>query len=353
MAKILILDKNVADLKVLESILAKEGNDIISFSENDDVLSLIYEQNPKVVLIDNTTNDGLGYKLFEIIKKERISLPVIFINKSDDSYNIVKSFDIGGADSITKPFIASEVKRRIATQLQLQILQNDLESQKETLNQTVQKQVQEVTAAQMATIFSLAKLAQSRDDSGMHLERIQRYCYILAEDLSKTSKYSKEIDETFIKNILHASPLHDIGKVGIPDRILLKPARLSFEEFEIMKTHTLIGAETLELVNYKFGDNSFIEMGIKIALSHHERWDGKGYPHKLCGEAIPLPARIMAIADVYDALRNRKVYKSSYSKEKTNSIIIEGTGTQFDPVIAASFKRVADKFDNIFNEWTD
>ena len=353
MAKVLIIDKDEADIKVLNSILGKYVEQIEYCSDIDEVLSKITEFMPELLIIDNTNDSSWGYLVYDKILAKNIVLPVVFINDSSDNANITKSFDKGCADCITKPFIALEVKTRILNQLKLRTMQIDIESQKENLSQVVQKQVQEVTAAQMATIFSLAKLAQSRDDSGQHLERIQRYCYVLADDLSKTSRYSKEIDEVFIKNILHASPLHDIGKVGIPDRILLKPARLSFEEFEIMKTHTLIGAETLELVNYKFGNNSFIEMGIKIALSHHERWDGKGYPHRLSGENIPLPARIMSIADVYDALRTRKVYKTSYSKEKANSIIIEGIGTQFDPVLVASFKRVADKFDNIYNEWTD
>lgn len=207
---------------------------------------------------------------------------------------------------------------------------------------------------QMETIFSLAKLAQSRDDdTGEHLTRVQNYCRILSEELAKDSPYSKDIDDNFINDIVNASTLHDIGKVGISDLILLKNAKLTEDEFEVMKTHTIIGAKTLEDVHSKFGDNSFIRMGKVIARSHHERWDGKGYPDGLSGEHIPLPARIMAIADVYDALSTKRVYKDAYPQEKCVQIIKEGRGTQFDPYIVDAFLKVADEFDAIRKTFTD
>lgn len=207
---------------------------------------------------------------------------------------------------------------------------------------------------QMETIFSLAKLAQSRDDdTGEHLTRVQNYCRILSEELAKDSPYSSQIDEAFINDIVNASTLHDIGKVGISDLILLKNARLTEDEYEVMKTHTIIGAKTLEEVHSKFGDNSFIRMGKVIARSHHERWDGKGYPDGLSGEHIPLPARIMAIADVYDALSTKRVYKEAYPQEKCVQIIKEGRGTQFDPHLVDAFLRVVDKFDEVRKNFSD
>ncbi|MBR1753705.1 HD domain-containing protein [bacterium] len=207
---------------------------------------------------------------------------------------------------------------------------------------------------QMETIFSLAKLAQSRDDdTGEHLTRVQNYCRILSEELAKNSPYSQLIDNDFITDIVNASTLHDIGKVGISDLILLKNAKLTEDEYEVMKTHTIIGAQTLEDVHSKFGDNSFIRMGKIIARSHHERWDGKGYPDGLSGEHIPLPARIMAIADVYDALSTKRVYKDAFPQEKCVQIIKEGRGTQFDPYIVDAFLRVADKFDDVRQMFCD
>ena len=207
---------------------------------------------------------------------------------------------------------------------------------------------------QMETIFSLAKLAQSRDDdTGRHLERVQQYCFVLAKALAENSVYSNLIDENFINNIVNASPLHDIGKVGITDLILLKPGKLTQEEFEIMKTHTILGYETLAEVDEKFGNNEFISMGKVIARSHHERWDGNGYPDKLKGEEIPLAARIMAIADVYDALSTKRVYKDALPQEKCIQIIMENKGTQFDPVIADKFFEIADEFAKIREKLQD
>lgn len=205
--------------------------------------------------------------------------------------------------------------------------------------------VKQISDMQMETIFSLAKLAQSRDDdTGKHLERVQQYCYVLAEKLAQDSPYSHLIDDNFIKNTVNASVLHDIGKVAISDLILLKPGKLTDEEFAEMKKHTVMGAQTLSEVHSKFGNNSFIEIGKLMANYHHERWDGKGYPQGLKGEEIPLAARIMAIADVYDALGTKRVYKDAFPQEKCVAIIKEGSGTQFDAVIVDAFLEVADKF---------
>lgn len=205
--------------------------------------------------------------------------------------------------------------------------------------------IKQITETQMETIFSLAKLAQSRDDdTGKHLERVQQYCKILSEALAKYPKYAKIIDQTFIDNIVYASPLHDIGKVGISDTILLKQDRLSDEEFEQIKKHTMIGFDTLNEVHTKFGSNSFILMGMTVALCHHERFDGSGYPNGLEGEQIPLAARIMAIADVYDALSTKRSYKDPFDNDKCVEIIKEGSGTQFDPEIVKVFLEVKDEF---------
>ena len=211
-----------------------------------------------------------------------------------------------------------------------------------------------ISQMQTETIFSLAKLAQSRDDdTGEHLTRVKNYCKVLTEELAKNSPYSNLIDDNFIEDIVNASTLHDIGKVGISDLILLKNAKLTQDEYEVMKQHTVIGAKTLDEVHSKFGDNSFIEMGKVIARSHHERWDGKGYPDGLKGEEIPLPARIMAIADVYDALSTKRVYKEIYPQEKCVKIITEGRGPQFDPYITDAFLKVADKFYEIREKFSD
>lgn len=198
----------------------------------------------------------------------------------------------------------------------------------------------------------MVKLAESRDDyTGEHIERVAVLCRLLTTKLLSIPKYKDYIDEDYIENIYRASPLHDIGKVGISDNILLKPDKLSEEEFEIMKAHTIIGANTLIEVKKKYEDNKFLEMGIDIAYYHHEKWDGTGYPYGLAGESIPLSARIMAIVDVYDALRSKRVYKEAYSHEKSIEIIKQGAGTNFDPVILDVFIQNESEFEDTFDKF--
>jgi len=208
---------------------------------------------------------------------------------------------------------------------------------------------EELAAAQYAMIYSLVKLSESRDDStGAHIERVALFCRILAEKLKENSKYKGYINDNYIDNLCKAAPLHDIGKVGIPDKILLKPGKLTEEEFEIMKKHTVIGANTLKEVKQKYPDNRLLEIGISITNYHHERWDGSGYPKGLKGTDIPLSARIMAVADVYDALRSKRVYKKAYTHEEAVNIIKEGRGTHFDPDIVDAFLENHAEFDYIY-----
>lgn len=206
------------------------------------------------------------------------------------------------------------------------------------LEAMVRKKVAEASAAQMATLHALVKLAESRDDdTGDHIGRTSLYCRLVADQLLRRGAYPQQVDEAFIENIMNASPLHDIGKVGIPDVILRKPGRLTAEEFEIMKRHVYIGYETLASARQQSATNDFIRFGMEISLCHHEKWDGSGYPNGLRGEAIPLSARIMALGDVYDALRAKRVYKDSYSHEKSKNIIAAGSGTHFEPLLVEIF----------------
>lgn len=345
--KILIVDDNETNLKILNLILAKDGYEIHTTHTPENVLERMESFLPDLILLDINMPKKSGYELCRDIKftEEYKEIPIIFISALTESEDIVKGFTMGAVDYVIKPFKSEEVRARVATHLEIKKLQEELKDQNAALEKRVQEQVKEITKTQMETIFSLAKLAQSRDDdTGKHLERVQNYCEILATELKINSSYSSEVNDEFINNIKQASPLHDIGKVGISDTILLKPGKLTDEEFGIMKTHTIIGYDTLNEVHAKFGQNSFIEMGMVIARSHHERYDGFGYPDKKSGRDIPLAARIMAIADVYDALRSKRVYKDAFPQEKAVSIILEGHGSQFDPVLVDAFERVADKF---------
>lgn len=233
----------------------------------------------------------------------------------------------------------------------MKLIEEKLQKYSNHLEEIVTEKVQEISESQMATIFALVKLSESRDDdTGAHIERTSNFCRLIAERLRVLPRFEDILDETYVNNIYNASPLHDIGKVGIPDAILLKPGKLTQAEFEIMKTHAMLGFETLSHVQKRYTQNSFLKIGMEIAKSHHEKWDGTGYPEGLSGEEIPLSARIMALADVYDALRSKRVYKEAFSHEDSCVIIEEGDGKHFDPLLAKIFRENHYAFQEIHDE---
>ena len=213
-------------------------------------------------------------------------------------------------------------------------VEDELEKYSKHLEKLVEEKAREISSSQLATIYALIKLSESRDDdTGAHIERTASFCRMLAQKARTVPEYADIVTDTFIDTIYKASPLHDIGKVGIPDSILLKPEKLTDDEFAIMKTHVRIGYETLAKVAQQYDKNEFLKMGMDIAQYHHEKWDGTGYNEGLKGNDIPLAARIMALADVYDALRSKRVYKEAFSHEKSMEIIASNKGTHFDPVL--------------------
>ena len=232
---------------------------------------------------------------------------------------------------------------------QIKRAEETLERYSKHLEEMVADKVREISEAQIATIFALVKLAESRDDeTGAHIERTASFCRLLAEKARTLPLYSSVIDDEYIATIYRASPLHDIGKVGISDLILLKPGKLTPDEFAIMKTHVEIGYQTLKNVDKRYQNNAFIQMGLDITRYHHEKWDGSGYLFELKGEAIPLSARMMALADVYDALRSKRVYKPAFSHEKAMEIILEGRGKHFDPALVDLFIASHQEFEALF-----
>jgi putative two-component system response regulator len=301
-----------------------------------------------------------GFEVCRRLKAEaRLKeIPVLFISALDETNDKVEAFTAGGQDYVTKPFQVEELYARVKTHLRLRKMQLELEKHNLHLRELVEEQVREISDSQLATILALSKLSECRDEeTGHHIERTQSFCEILAACLRRNSRDAPVIDDAFVVQIRRAAPLHDVGKVGIPDAILLKPGPLNHDEFEIMKTHTLIGAQALKAVADRYPKNNFLNMGVCIARSHHERWDGSGYPDGLAGEAIPLAARIMAMADIYDALRSKRPYKEPFSHEQTCRIILEGDGRtkpeHFDPQILAAFKTVESEFNRIRTKLTD
>ncbi len=344
---ILIVDDTVENLQVLGEMLRGEGYKVRPVPSGKLALAAAESDPPDLILLDIMMPEMDGYEVCRKLKQNETlaRIPVIFLSALQETQDKIKAFNAGGLDYVTKPFQFEEVKARVSTHLALHRIQDEIERYNHHLESLVQEQVREISESQMATILALAKLTESRDDeTGRHIERVQTFCRTLATTLSKQPPFSKIIDEGHIDRIFYASALHDIGKVGIPDSVLLKPGALTPEEFELVKQHTIIGARTLEAARRNYPNNPFINMGILIAKHHHERWDGSGYPSGLKGTDIPLPARIMAVIDVYDALVSQRCYKPAPSHEQSCEIIYAGSGTQFEPAVVDVFRAHAEEF---------
>ncbi|TXT16387.1 MAG: putative two-component system response regulator [Erysipelotrichaceae bacterium] len=347
---ILIVDDSTEAIDVLGNALPKEYKLQFALSGKQALLFLDTSKTlPDLILLDVMMPDMNGYEVCRHLKRDDRfkNIPVIFLSALLDAKDKVRAFQNGGVDYIEKPFENQEVQARVELHMRLHDLQEQLEHYNRELNHLVESKVNEISESQMATIYALVKLAEARDlDTGRHLERIAVFCRTLAQKSREMKYYLHYIDDAYIEDLFKASPLHDIGKVSIPDKILLKPGKLTAEEFEIMKTHTTNGAKTLLEVKERYPENKFIELGRQIALTHHERWDGSGYPFGLKGDEIPLEGRIMALVDVYDALRSKRVYKEPYPHEVCVVMIAEESGLHFDPKLVEIFL----KFESDFNE---
>jgi putative two-component system response regulator len=346
-AKILIVDDNETNLNILNDLVTVLGHIPILAENGLSALAQMEKEPMDLVLLDMIMPEMDGYEVLNRMKESSSlrHIPVIMISAVDDMENIVRCIERGADDYLTKPFNPTLLKARIGSCLtkkrqhdQEEQYRHQIEDYNLNLESRVKEQVKEIVATQWATIFSLAKLAESRDpETGEHLQRLKEYCKILSEKLRILPKFEPIISDNFVENIYAAAPLHDIGKVGIPDRILLKPGKLTKEEFNIMKQHAIIGADALREVDQKYPGNNFVGVGIEIAETHHEKWDGTGYPHGLAGVNIPLVGRILAIADVYDAITSKRVYKEAFSHDKCREIILSEHGKHFDPDVVDAF----------------
>jgi putative two-component system response regulator len=355
-SKIIVVDDTPANLELLTEMLKTQNYFVTAASSGKLAIQAARDDPPDLIILDINMPEMNGYEVCKVLKSDNIlrEIPVIFISALSDTSEKIEAFSIGGVDYITKPFHIEEVYARVATHLKLHQLQLEIEQYNEKLEKVVQEQVKEIFESQMATIFAIAKLAESRDDDmGRHLERTQMICRAIAFKLSKQKEYSALITRNYVDNIYYACPLHDIGKVAIPDNILLKPGKHTPEEFEIMKTHAALGAETLCKVLDKYPNNRLIKMGIAIAHYHHERWDGTGYPDGLVKDNIPLSARIMSVVDVYEAIRSKRCYKPSMPHKETCEIIVNGAGTQFDPNITVAFREIHEEINRIYESISD
>ena len=284
-------------------------------------------------------------------------IPVIFLSARDQVFDETHGFQVGAVDYVTKPVIAEILLARVRTHVELKRARQEIERYNSLLEIKVRERTAELAQTQEITIQSLAALAETRDlDTGMHIVRTGSYVRALAEQMAGYPRYAGELIPTNIELICKSAALHDIGKVGIPDHILLKPGRLTPEEFDFMKQHAELGARAIEKAERMMGmdhANSFLRYAREIAQTHQEKWDGTGYPRGLKGDAIPISGRLMAVADVYDALVSRRVYKEPLTHEQAVESIKEGSGTHFDPELVAGFMAIEDDFRRIAEKHTD
>jgi len=351
--RLMVIDDSRESVEMICEILEAQGYAAKGFLNPREAIDAAQTENPDLILLDAVMPDIDGYVCCEALRKIHTlaDTPIIFVSGVHEPFEKVRAFRAGAVDYLTKPFHAEEINARISTHLRLSQIQKRDKAKAENLGSLVEQQKREVADSQTALIFALAKLSESRDyETGRHMERIQNFCRLLSLALRDEFGFEDRIDEPFLEDIVCTSALHDIGKVGIEDSILLKPGKLTEEEFALMKRHSVIGAETLQSIYRKYPNNHYLEMGIEIARSHHEKWNGAGYPDGLSGEGIPLPARIMALADVYDALRARRPYKEPFSHEKAVAIITADSGTHFDPIVVKAFLSRQQEFAATWNQ---
>ena len=312
---------------------------------------------PDLILLDIMMPGIDGYEVCRRLKADPLtrSIPVIFLTAKDQDADQQSGFDCGCVDYIAKPISPPLVLARVNTHVALKRANDRLSDANAVLQQELERRTREVQKVQDVTIMAMASLAETRDnETGMHIHRTQNYVRALATHLAADPRYAAELTEEAIDQLFKSAPLHDIGKVGISDGILLKPGRLSPHEFELMKDHVVIGDQIIASAEGMLDTpSSFLRYAREIARHHHENWDGSGYPDGLAGEAIPLAARLMAVADVYDALISKRCYKEPFSHEQACGFILENAGRKFDPVITEAFRQLSDQFQRIALEFKD
>ena len=341
---ILIVDDSPSQIMLLQAILNTEGYRIACVNSGEDALEAVTKQAPDLILLDVMMPGLDGYQVAGKLKlnPSTKNIPIIMLTSLSDRNSRLNGLNTGADDFLIKPVDGDELRVRVKNLLRAKEYSDSISRHNCILERRVRSHTDELHTSYLETIFALTRAAERRDDdTGTHVRRISHYARYLAETLGMNHDYCEMIH--------YASPMHDIGKIGIPDHILLKPCRHTPTEFELMKMHCELGADIL------FGfDSPYLKMGAEIALSHHERWDGTGYPNGLAGNGIPLTARIMGICDVYDALRSKRPYKPAFDHDKTMGIIIQGDGRtlpeHFDPNVLDAFKHCNQRFKEIYQE---
>lgn len=356
MQTILAVDDTLANIDVLKGVLSQDY--LVQAALSGKVaLKIIEKHKPDLILLDIMMPDMDGYEVCQILKSQEATkdIPVIFLTAKIQEDDETKGLSLGAVDYITKPISPPILKERIKNHLLLQASKNMLARQNEILEERVLERTSQLSELQDVAMVAMGAMAESRDpETGNHIRRTQRYVKVLAVELAKHEKYKAFLTPDVITSLYKSAPLHDIGKVGVEDSILLKPGKLTDEEFEEMKRHTTYGRDAIAAAETSIDSaDNFLVFAKEIAYSHQEKWDGTGYPEGLAGEDIPLSARLMAVADVYDALISKRVYKPPFSHEKAVSIITEGKGSHFEPLLVECFLAVADEFTQVAKDFAD
>ena len=351
--RILIVDDQPTNVDILCKILRKDY-ELETGANGEECLEKVRTFEPDLVLLDIMMPGIDGYEACRRIKTSPVGqfTPVILVSGKASAAERLQGYEAQADDYVVKPYNHEELLSKVRIQFRLREAQLKLWSANEQiqlynaeLERLVEERTAQIVATQDVAVFALAQLAESRDsDTGEHLVRIRTYAQILADRLGENGVYADQIDEQFLADLYRSSPLHDVGKVGIADSVLLKPDRLTPSEFELMKQHVVIGAETLERAARHSGGGHFLTMAAEIARCHHEWFDGSGHCAGLKGEEIPLAARIVAVVDAYDALTSVRVYKPAYSAEVSRQIIEDECDRHFDPVIVEAFLEVYQDF---------
>lgn len=346
---IFLVDDNPTNLTIGRNALIGDYN-VITIPSGEKMLKMLEKSSPDLILLDVEMPEMNGYEAIKVLKSnvKTASIPVIFLTAKVDINSELEGLSLGALDYITKPFSPPLLLKRIEVHLLVEEQKKQLQSFNDNLMSLVEKKTRTVITLQNAILKTVAELVECRDDiTGAHIERTQNYLKVLAEEAVKENVYRDEIESWDMDVFLQSAQLHDVGKITIKDGILAKPGRLTMDEFEEMKAHTTFGVRIIEKISKSAVEDAFLYHAKILAGTHHEKWDGSGYPLGLTGEAIPLQGRLMAIADVYDALISERHYKKAFSHEEAVQIISAGRGAHFDPSLVDVFLNIADEFRNI------
>ncbi len=355
LAKVLVVDDTEFNIDIIYGAL-EDLYDVRVAMSGAEALSLVDLDPPDIILLDISMPEMDGFEVCQRLKLLPYAkdIPVIFISANSHLESKIKAFSLGGVDYIVKPFDILEIKSRIQNHLELKFSREILSNANHNLGKLVSLKTLEVIKMRSAIIQTLASLAETRDDdTGKHIIRTQQYVKIMLSHLLEQNTFADQLTPELADQIILATPLHDIGKIGIPDAILLKPGPLTPAEFEIMKKHTLLGRNAMEVASRATEQSDFFEIAKQITYAHHEHWDGTGYPEGLSTTAIPLSARLVAVADVYDALISKRVYKEPLHHAEASKIIIKGFGSHFDPNIVEAFLQNIDAFHLVSEQFPD